>query len=257
MSASPQYTIDVLTDQSPIVSISKPGRDTSASPIEEVFVEASAEDDFGVKDLELVYSVNGGAQKSIRLFDGKDRLPEVTAGHTFYLEELDVKAGDFVSYFARAADNDGVAGPKRAASDLYFLQIRPLRKEFRRAESQAGGGGGGGGGGEVGALSQQQRQIISATFNVQRDRKTMSADKLKENSVVVALAQARLRDQVEGLLTRMNSRLIEQDPAFKKIAELLPQAVTQMTAAEAKLRAADPQGGARTGAEGPAVPPES
>ena len=60
VSASPQYTIDVLTDQPPTVSISKPGRDTTASPIEEVFVEARAEDDFGVKDLELVYSVNGG-----------------------------------------------------------------------------------------------------------------------------------------------------------------------------------------------------
>ncbi|HZB26717.1 MAG TPA: DUF4175 family protein, partial [Vicinamibacterales bacterium] len=170
VAASPQYTIDVLTDGAPIVSISKPGRDTSASPIEEVFVEASAEDDYGVRELELVYSVNGGAQKTLRLFDGRTRLAEVTAGHTFYLEELDVKPGDFVSYFARAADNDAVAGAKRASSDLYFVQVRPLRKEFRRAESQAGGGGGGGGG-EVGALSQQQRQIISATFNVQRDRK--------------------------------------------------------------------------------------
>jgi hypothetical protein len=81
--ASPQYTIDVLSDRAPIVSISKPGRDTSASPIEEVFVEASAEDDFGVRDLELVYSVNGGREKSVRLFDGKSRLAEVTAGHTF------------------------------------------------------------------------------------------------------------------------------------------------------------------------------
>ena len=147
VTASPQYTIDVLTDQPPTVSIAKPGRDTSASPIEEVFVEARAEDDYGVKDLELVYSVNGGAEKTLRLFDGKKRLTEVTAGHTFYLEELDVKPGDFVSYYASAADNDAVAGAKRTTSDIYFLQIRPLRKDFKRAESQAGGGGGGGGGG--------------------------------------------------------------------------------------------------------------
>ncbi len=241
VSASPQYTIDVLTDQPPSVSIAKPGRDTSASPIEEVFVEARAEDDFGVKDLDLVYSVNGGAEKSIRLFDGKNRLAEVTAGHTFYLEELDVKAGDFVWYYARAADND-TGGGKRQSSDIYFLQIRPLRKEFRRAESDAGGGGGGGGAGQVGALSQQQRQIVAATFNVNRDRKTMSADKLRENSVVLALSQAKLREQVDGLLTRMNSRLVQQDPSFKKIADLLPQAVAEMKNAEAKLQKVDPQG---------------
>ena len=240
VAASPQYTIDVLADQPPTVSISKPGRDTSASPIEEVFVEARAEDDYGVKDLELVYSVNGGAEKTLRLFDGKNRLSEVTAGHTFYLEELNVAPGDFVSYYARAADNDAVAGAKRTTSDLYFLQIRPLRKEFKRAESNAGGGGGGGGNQQVGALSQQQRQIIAATFNINRDRKTMSADKLRENSTVIALSQAKLRDQVDGLVTRMNSRLVQQDPAFKKVAELLPQAVTEMKSAEGEAPAGEP-----------------
>ena len=79
-----------------------------------------------------MYSVNGGAEKTIRLFDGKKRLPEVTAGHTFYLEELDVKPGDFVSYYARAADNDAVAGAKPATSDMYFVRVRPLSKDFKR-----------------------------------------------------------------------------------------------------------------------------
>jgi uncharacterized protein DUF4175 len=83
--ASPQYTIDVLDDQAPTVSFARPGRDTSVSAIEEVFVEARAEDDFGVRDLELVYSVNGGPEKTVKLFAGTNRLPEVTAGHTFYL----------------------------------------------------------------------------------------------------------------------------------------------------------------------------
>ncbi len=244
LTASPQYTIDALEDQPPTVSISKPGRDTSASPIEEVFVETHAEDDFGIRDLDLVYAVNGGAEKSIRLFDGKKRMPEVSGGHTFYLEELDVKPGDFVSYYAKAADNDGVQGPKPAMSDMYFVRIRPLSKEFRRAPSDAQQGGGGGGGqqNQVGALSEQQRQIIAATFNVQRDRKKMTGDKVRENSTVIALSQSKLRDQVEGLLTRMNSRLVEQDPAFKKVAELLPQAVAEMKNAEGKLHAANPAG---------------
>ena len=133
-------------------------------------------------------------------------------------------------------------------SDMYFVRVRPLSKEFRRAQSDAGGGGGGGGGGnQVGALSEQQRQIIAATFNVQRDRKKMTADKVRENSIVIALSQSRLREQVDGLLTRMNSRLVEQDPAFKKVAELLPLAVTEMKAAESKLQAVNPEA---------ALPPE-
>jgi hypothetical protein len=241
-SASPQYTIDVLTDQPPLVSFAKPGRDTSASTIEEVYVEAKAEDDFGVRDLELVYSVNGGEEKSVKLFGGQNRLPEVTAGHTFYLEEFDVQPGDSVSYYARALDNSGDRN-QLATSDLYFVRIRPFSRDFRQAQSQGGGGGGGGGGGDpVEALSEQQRQIISATFNVQRSRRTSTAEKLRESTTVVALSQSRLREQVEGLVTRLNSELVQRDPAFEKIAELLPKAVEAMKEAESKLAATNPDG---------------
>ncbi|MBP7777791.1 MAG: hypothetical protein KA371_11720, partial [Acidobacteria bacterium] len=124
ITASPQYVIDVLDDMAPTVAIAKPGRDTNATPVEEFFVEARADDDFGVRGLELVYSVNGGAEKTVSLYRGVKRLEEVTAGHTFYLEELGVEAGDSVSYYARANDNDS-SGGKQAMSDIYFLRIRP------------------------------------------------------------------------------------------------------------------------------------
>ncbi len=237
--ASPQYTIDVLTDQPPSVSFAKPGRDISASSIEEVYVEAQAEDDFGVRDLELVYSVNGGPEQTVTLFGGGTRLPEVTAGHTFYIEELGVEPGDSVSYYARARDN-AAEQSQPVLSDLFFLRIRPFRRDFRQAQSQGGGGGGGGGGGQVEALSEQQRQIISATFNVQRDRSTYTEAKLRESTTVVGLSQSRLREQVEGLLTRMTSQLIERDPAFETIVGLLPQAVEAMTEAEGRLAAGSP-----------------
>jgi hypothetical protein len=148
-----------------------------------------------------------------------------------------------VSYYARAADNDA-GGGKQATSDIYFLRVRPFGKEFKPATSMAGGGGGGGGGGgaEVGALSEQQRQIIAGTFNVVREKRTLAADKLREASVVLSLSQGRLREQVEGLVSRMNSRLVAPDPSFKKIADLLPLAAEQMKLAEAKLQARSPDG---------------
>ena len=237
VNASPEYTIDILADQAPSVTLSKPGRDTDATPVQEFFVEARADDDFAVRNLQLVYSINGGEEKTVGLFSGSKPAPEVTAGHTFYLEELGVQPGDAVSYYARATDNDASAGPKRATSDIYFLRIRPFGKDFKPATSQGGGGGGGGAGAEVGALSQQQRQIISGTFKVQRDRRTMGADKAREALVVLALSQSRLREQVEGLVERMNSRLVTPDPVFAKIAEVLPLAAAEMKTAEGKLQA--------------------
>ena len=98
----------MLDDQPPTVSITKPSRDTTATPVEELFVEAKADDDFGVKQLQLVYSVNGGPEKTVKLFDAAKPLPETSAGHTLYLEDLGLKPGDVVSYYARAADNDAV-----------------------------------------------------------------------------------------------------------------------------------------------------
>jgi len=233
--ASPKYTIDVLKDQPPVVSFTKPGRDNSASPVEEVFVEAKASDDFGVKQLQLVYSVNGGAEKTIQLFGGSKPLQDVSAGHTIYLEELDVKPGDFVSYYAKATDNNAAEGAKTTTSDIYFVNVRPFRKDFKPAQSQAGGGGGGGGA-EVGQLSEQQRQIVAATFNTVRDKAKLAPEKYRENVVFLNLAQAKLRAQVDELVGKLQARVGVVDPGFKAIAEALPKASAEMKTAKATSR---------------------
>ena len=108
-----------------------------ATPVEELFVEAKASDDFGVKELELVYAVNGGKEKTVKLFGGPKALTDVSAGHTIYLEELGLTPGDSVSYYARATDSDTVQS-KTVSSDIYFVQIRPFKKDFKPAQSQAG-----------------------------------------------------------------------------------------------------------------------
>ena len=240
VSASPRYTIDVLTDQPPSIMFVKPGRDATASAIEEVFIEARADDDFGVRSLTLTYSVNGGSEESISLFNSPTGgSKEISAGHTFFLEELELEPGDFVSYYGTAGDN--LAGADRVVkSDLYFIQIRAFRRDFRAAQSQGGGGGwGGGGGGDARALSEAQREITSATFNVIRDRDTFSEKEYRENLVFLTLAQGRLREQVETLLRRMNSRVMPADPAFRSILAILPRAATEMEAAERALQEQD------------------
>lgn len=235
--ASPQYTIDVIDDQPPAVRFTKPGRDSQASPVEELFLEARADDDYGVKSLQLFYSVNGGAAKTVNLFSGPKPLTEVSAGHTIYLEELGLKPGDFVSYYAKASDTDAVQGSKTTTSDIYFVQIRPFKKDYKPSQSQAGGGGGGGGGQQVGQLSQQQREIVSATFNIVRDKAKTKPEKFRENVVFLNLAQAKLREQVEELVGKLKARLGTVDPAYNKIAEALPKAAEEMKAAESDLKA--------------------
>ena len=231
--ASLDYAIDMLEDGSPSVSITKPGRDAKVSSLEEVFIEARAEDDFGVQRLDLVYSVNGGEQKTVSLHRGKG-LKEILAGHTIYLEEMTLEPGDVISYFARATDADR-GGGKVATTDIYFLEVRPFNREYRQAE-QAGGAGGARGDASPGALSQRQREIIAATFKVVRDRAATSEKETRENISTILLSQGRLREQVATLEQRLQQRgVLGADSTMEKIAAELPQAVAAMKEAEERL----------------------
>jgi hypothetical protein len=240
--ASPDYAIEVLTDQPPSVSITKPGRDTKVSPIEEVFAEVKAEDDYGLSRVELVYSVNGSDEKVVALHSRGEKK-ELVAGHTFFLEDHGLAPGDFISYFARARD----AGTSRVATtDIYFIEARP----FDRRYSQAEGGmpGGGAGGGMEGTLSVRQRQIVAATFKLIRDKAEYAKKDWEENLTTVALMQGRLREQVENLLRRMTNRgITDMDGEFATISEALKKALEEMTPAEEKLAAKKPDA---------ALPPE-
>ena len=237
--ASPDYVIEVVPDLPPRLAFDRPGRDTQATPIEEVFTQVKAEDDFGVAKMDLVYSLNGGPETVVPLH-AAPVLKEVTASHTFFLEDLSLKPGDFISYYARATD---VGSPARqATTDIYFLEARPYRRDFRQAEQS--GGGGGGGGGDAGSLSQQQRQVIAATFRLVRDQTAGERDSktLTQDAQTVALIQGRLRGQVETLVTRMLSRgALPDGSPMHGTADELRQAMEKMTLAEAELKAPRPK----------------
>jgi hypothetical protein len=231
--ASLDYAIDMLDDGAPSVSITKPGRDAKVSALEEVFIEARAEDDFGVQRLELVYSVNGGEEKKVSLHGGRG-LKDISAGHTLYLEEMTLAPGDLISYFARASDADR-AGAKTSTTDIYFLEVRPFKREYRQAE-QASGAGGAGGGESPGAFSQRQREIVAATFKVVRDRAATSEKETRENVSTILLSEGRLREQVQTLEQRLKQRgVLGADSTMEKIAAELAQAIAAMKGAEERL----------------------
>lgn len=245
--ASLDFAIESLADQPPLVQIVRPGRDTRVTSLEEVFIEARGEDDYGVQRLQLIFSVNAGPEQTVEL-QGQTarRLQEVSAGHTLFLEEYELEPGDIVSYYARAFDANPYGGPGTAATDIYFLQVRPFDREYREAE-QAGMPGQQGGDSPEG-LSEQQREIVSATFKANRDRAATPPAELRENLATIALAQGRLRQQVETLNRRMVQRGVStRDSTFALIAMELPHAIQAMKDAEAGL-------GRREPAE--ALPPE-
>ncbi|MGH7562218.1 MAG: DUF4175 family protein [Gemmatimonadales bacterium] len=226
------YAIDALLDLPPTVRVSAPGRDIHPTAVEEVTTESEAHDDYGLRRLELRYSVNGGPEQSVVLADSLARtLPELSATHTFFLEELSLKAGDAVAYHARATDGLGQVG----TSDVYFLQIRRFDRAYRQSESGGGGGGGGGGGAGQG-LSQRQREIVVGTFNVVRDSARGPLDDWREGVATLGIGETRLREEVTVLVERLNSRrLVSADSQFIVVRDQLDSAAAAMRQTEAEL----------------------
>ncbi len=83
--ASPDYVIDPFTDQPPVLRLARPGRDLQVTSLEEVTAEIKAQDDYGVRRLELVYSVGGGGEKTMVLYEGRPGRKDFVGMHTLYL----------------------------------------------------------------------------------------------------------------------------------------------------------------------------
>jgi len=230
-----ERSMEALDDQKPIVEFTKPGRDTKATKVEEVFTELRAEDDFGVRQLELHFSVNGGPDQKVDLFDSKGNSPkEISASHTFFLEEYNLVPGDIITYYGKAVDTKTPGNT--VSTDVYFIDVRPFGREFRQA--QGGGGGGGGQDDSAQALSQRQRQIIAATHKLINNK-----DKYKEKEWIddihsIASNQTKNAEQTNTLIERMNRRgLTGQDKMIAQMAQNLKSAIEQMTPAADQLKA--------------------
>src|SRR5262249_25093759 len=162
---SNEYDIILLEDRPPTVSFEKPGRDARATSIEEVFTQAKAEDDYGVLSLDLYYAVNGGEEKKVDLQKLKGESPrELMGPHAFFLEELGLQPGDLISYYAKARD-----AHRETTSDIDFIEVKPFEKEFKQSQQS---GQQGQGGEQQEGLTKRQKEIIAATFRVNRDEAT-------------------------------------------------------------------------------------
>ena len=208
---SESFLIDALADRPPEVEFAFPGRDRSASSIEEVALRFRARDDFGVEALAVHFAVNGGDWS---VLDAGLEAPEryALSRHLLALEALEtpdgraIRPGDVVSFFAEARDHR-----QAVRSALYFVDVRPFDKRYRQ---RAGDGGSGAGGGEGGLeLSSRQREIAAATWNLIRDRDsgTRVGTDLDDQIDVLAILQSTLGEQVETMIARAEGRRLSID----------------------------------------------
>src|SRR5581483_6495247 len=113
---SEDYFIEAQKDQPPTVKIKRPGRDAKVNPIEEVTVAVEANDDFGLRDVSLHYSVNGGPEKAVSMLPSKG-AKNTDGTTTIALEDYEMSPGDVVALYATAKD-----ARFTAKTDIFFIE---------------------------------------------------------------------------------------------------------------------------------------
>jgi hypothetical protein len=195
----------IATDKAmpPEVAISRPGGDYRASPIEEVTVGVKAADQFGLNDVYLHYSVNGGPDRDVSMLKAPG-AKEADGSYTLRLEDFKLVPGDLVSVYATAKD-----GHSEARTEISFIQADPFEREFSQSQQRGGGGGGGGGQNNQTEISKREKELIAATWKQQNDKAATQKDASVAGQFL-SDAQQKLRDQVMALSARIQSRDLSQ-----------------------------------------------
>jgi hypothetical protein len=198
---SEDFFIEARKANPPQISMVRPrGGDYRANPIEEVTVAAKATDEYGLHDLALHYSVNGGPETTVDVLHKKGEK-QADGSTTLSLENFKLVPGDLVSVYATAKD-----GNSEAHTDMMFIQADPFERDFSQSQTSGGGGGGGGGGGDPSAeISQREKEIISATFKQQGD-KNSTQQQAADIAKLLSQSQSTLRDQAVSLSGRLEAR---------------------------------------------------
>jgi hypothetical protein len=224
----------IATDKAmpPEVAISRPGGDYRASPIEEVTVGVKAADQFGLNDVHLHYSVNGGPDRDVSMLKSPG-AKDTDGSYTLRLEDFKLVPGDLVSLYATAKD-----GYAEARTEISFIQADPFEREFSQSQQSGGGGGGGGGGGQNNQteISKREKELIAATWKQQNDKVATPKDAAVAGQFL-SDAQQKLRDQVLALSARIQSRdLSAANEEFTGFDKDMQTAAEAMAPSAAKLK---------------------
>ncbi len=228
---SEDYFIATEKATPPDVSINRPGGDYRASPIEEVTVGVKAADQFGLNDMHLHYSVNGGPDRDVSLLKtaGEKNADD---SYTLRLEDFKLVPGDLVSLYATAKD-----GHAESRTDITFIQAEPFEREFSQSQQSASGGGGSGGRqNNQTDISRREKELIGATWKQLSDKSATTKDAAVAGQFL-SDSQQKLRDQVMALSARMESRdLSEANEEFTDFEKDMQVAAAAMAPSADNLK---------------------
>lgn len=229
----PRFTLTSLPNQPPAIKILSPGRDLEASALEEVNIATQVWDDFSVVRTGLTINRPNQVPDEILLGESMPGNLEHLVTHLLALEQWNVQPDDLVSYHVWAEDLDQQGQQRRVYSDLFFLEIRPFDQIFRQGQQPTAGqmaqqqqqqmqGQQSNEGQQAQEMAEQQKQIISASWNLQRKRLLSSKPMNQANELqVVQDAQMQNLEQMLQVAQEVD------DPVSQKHADSATENMSQ------------------------------
>ena len=129
-------TITVLEDAAPDVAIVAPARDTVLDDAMLVELKVEATDDYGIRELQLVYRVESeGAEEvnvPLKRWEVGDALSHrsVFVAYTWDVDRIGMFPGETLAYYVQALDIDDVSGPNIGKSHTYTLRFPSLSELY-------------------------------------------------------------------------------------------------------------------------------
>lgn len=138
---APEYTMRIIPDEYPKISIVEPGNGVSVQGTKEILVRSRITDDFGFTKMRMGYKISktsfGSPDKDYRYMDIPLKNTDATGVEVPYqwnLSSLNLGTDDEVEYFVEVYDNDGISGPKMTRSEIRTLVYPSLEALMEKTE---------------------------------------------------------------------------------------------------------------------------
>ncbi len=223
-----QFIVEAVPNRRPELKIATPRGDQRVSPIEEVTFRAEAWDDFGMARYGLTYTVAGQAARDVELGRDTSADERQSLAHLLKLEDLALQPDQLISWFLWAEDIGADGKPRRTTTDMYFAEVRPFEEIYRPGDSQEGESKQQSGqGNKAEKLAELQKQIISATWNLQRaEAAAQPSEKYLKDEPVVRDSQGEALEQATALAEKIEN---------EKSKALIDHVTREMQSASDKL----------------------
>jgi hypothetical protein len=235
--APAEFHVQVTENRPPDLKFAFPARDIDASPLEEVDIEATAIDDFGLPKVGMTYSLAASEEhETVLLENGAGRQPH-TLKQMIDLESLAAAPDQLLTYYLWAEDIGADGQPRRVFSDMFFAEVRPFEEVYRQGEQPSEGemSGGqqgqmGGQGQATGELVELQKQIIGAEWKLIRRETPAFTEAYRSDTDLLHQSQQSALDQTSAIEEQLPAPELAED--LQAVREHMQKAIDHLKTAQ-------------------------